>query len=86
MIKQKDIAGKDHPMRTHTVIDGNAFYEVDDECMERRLKPGREDKTGDADICTVRWDECRFCQEGGRKRYQESGRGSAREPLPGPKN
>ncbi len=36
-------------MRTHTVIDGNAFYEVDDECMERlRLK--KEDKTGDADI------------------------------------
>lgn len=48
-------------MRTHTVIDGNAFYEVDDECMER-LKRKESDKTGDADI-SAGWGRYRFRSE-----------------------
>ena len=26
-------------MKTHIVIDGNAFYEVDEECLKRRNVP-----------------------------------------------
>ena len=58
-------------MKTHTVIDGNAFYEVDDECMER-LKLGKKDKTGDAGIRAVSQDGCRFRSEANRGKYKRS--------------
>lgn len=37
-------------MRSHIVIDGNAFYEIDDECVERKraeeLKQKRDQMRG----------------------------------------
>ena len=50
-------------MRTHTVIDGNAFYEVDDECMER-LRRKERDKTENADIRAAGWN--RHCARTGQ--------------------
>lgn len=36
-------------MGSHIVIDGNAFYEVDDDCLERKRKElQREKKRGNA--------------------------------------
>ncbi len=36
-------------MGSHIVIDGNAFYEVDDDCLERRKRElQREKKKGSA--------------------------------------
>ncbi len=58
-------------MKTHTVIDGNAFYEVDDECMERQ-RLVKKDKTGDAEIQAYRWDKYRFCREDRRGNCNKS--------------
>ena len=58
-------------MRTHTVIDGNAFYEVDDECMER-LQLKKRDKTGAADIQADNQDICRFWPEGNGRKYKKN--------------
>ncbi len=32
--------GEDEPekMKTHIVIDGNAFYEIDEECMRQKME------------------------------------------------
>ncbi len=57
-------------MRTHTVIDGNAFYEVDDECMER-LKLRKRDKTGDADIREVSQSGYEFWPESNRRKCKK---------------
>lgn len=31
-------------MRTRTVLDGNAFYEIDEECLEKQEEQNRKDK------------------------------------------
>lgn len=32
-------------MKSHLVIDGNAFYEVDDECIRRKKEAGKREES-----------------------------------------
>ena len=52
-------------MKTHTVIDGNAFYEIDEECLERRKK-GELKGTGIARECGFRMSENQSGNRGGQ--------------------
>ena len=43
--------GEDEPekMKTHIVIDGNAFYEIDEECLKKKQeeKEGKKNDKGE---------------------------------------
>ena len=44
-------------MKSHFVIDGNAFYEVDDECMRRKKESPKEDRRQEKKQSKQRTDE-----------------------------
>lgn len=50
IIKEKGTLGRYFIMKNHIVIDGNAFYEIDEECMRQKESEKRQQKnrrTGD---------------------------------------
>ena len=42
--------GEDEPekMKTHIVIDGNAFYEIDEECLRQKMEKEQQKKPSSA--------------------------------------
>lgn len=37
------IEGRRYSMRSKLILDGNAFYEIDEECMERKRQEEKEE-------------------------------------------
>ena len=54
-------------MKTHTVIDGNAFYEIDDECYAKLIKEKEQERILPQKNAAV-------CQERNDRKLKKNGR------------
>lgn len=54
-------------MTTHLIIDGNAVYEIDEECCSKRSQSGRNNDRKKETEERMRYQKCRKDQQGDKK-------------------